>query len=43
MLDLAKIKEFSMNYIVKRENIGYGYIQVDNSIVVFPDKQTFKK
>jgi len=42
MLDLTKIKDFSMSSILKNKSEGYTYTQADESIVVSPDKQTIK-
>lgn len=42
MLDFTKINDVSMTYILKKDNEGYGYTQVENSLVVSSDKQTIR-
>jgi len=42
MLDLTKIKDFSMSSILKNKSEGYTYTQADESIVVSPDSRRSK-
>ena len=42
MLDLTKIKDIEMTYILKKDSESYAYIQVKDSLVINPDEQTIK-
>lgn len=42
MLDLTKIQEFTMEYVDKRKQESYSYVQVKESLVISQDNQTIK-
>ena len=42
MLNLTKIKDISMAYIIKNDGESYAYVQVEDSLVVSPDEQTIR-
>ncbi len=42
MLDLTKIKDISMTYIMKNDGESYAYTQAKDSLVVSSDEQTIR-